>query len=226
MRIIVRRQKAPGIAGNKPRSEQHSGAVTPECRLDCNSSTAPSERKRGTVDMRQLKALEIAARSKITYSDGVWRVPSQTSPGTFYRVTLSDPVSWQCEDFQLRQDACKHIIACRIVLARDGKGTAPVIVTDAVPRRPTYRQNWPAYNLAQMTEKHRLQALLFDLARQVPELPYKGVGRRRAPMADVVFACAFKVYSTVSSRRFACDLNDAHGRGYLSRPLHPNKINC
>src|SRR5207249_2008807 len=33
-------------------------------------------------------------------------------------------------------------------------------------------------------------------------------------------------YSTVSSRRFGCDLKDAHEDGYLSRAVHPNKVNC
>jgi transposase len=40
----------------------------------------------------------------------------------------------------------------------------------------------------------------------------------------VVFAAAFKVYSTVSTRRFACDLNDACKKGYLSKPVHYNSI--
>jgi len=35
-------------------------------------------------------------------------------------------------------------------------------------------------------------------------------------MADMVFACALKVYTTLSTRRFACDLRDAHELGYLS----------
>jgi transposase len=34
-------------------------------------------------------------------------------------------------------------------------------------------------------------------------------------MADMVFACALKVFTTLSSRRFACDLADAHQRVYL-----------
>ena len=41
----------------------------------------------------------------------------------------------------------------------------------------------------------------------------------------MIFACCFKVYSTVSSRRFGCDLSDARGKGYLSRPMHTNTIN-
>src|SRR5271154_1326450 len=114
------------------------------------------------MDMRELKALEIAARSKITFDGGVWIVPSQTT-GNKYRVTIGAEPTCQCEDFQLRKQPCKHVLAARIVAARDGKGTAPEIVTDAVPKRPTYAQNWPAYNEAQRTEKHRLQVLLADL---------------------------------------------------------------
>src|SRR6266702_4336429 len=36
----------------------------------------------------------------------------------------------------------------------------------------------------------------------------------------MVFACGLKVYTTVSSRRFACDLKDAHGGGYLSHLMN------
>ena len=85
-----------------------------------------------------------------------------------------------------------------------------------MPRKPTYKQTWPLYNLAQQTEKRRFQALLFDLCRGVVEPPGKKMGRKRTPMRDMIFASAFKVYSTVSSRRFACDLADAHAKGYLS----------
>jgi hypothetical protein len=98
------------------------------------------------MDLRELKALEIAARSRITLENGVWSVPSQTSPATRYRVTLC-PVSCTCEDFQLRQQPCKHVIAARLVCERDHGQQAPAIITDAVPVRPTYKQNWPAYPL-------------------------------------------------------------------------------
>ena len=43
-------------------------------------------------------------------------------------------------------------------------------------------------------------------------------------MADMVFAAAFKVYSTFSSRRFACDLAAAHEKGYLSKLMHSVSI--
>ena len=111
------------------------------------------------VEMRELKGLEIAARCRVTFDGTVWLVPSQTT-GKTYRVTIGSPPSCQCEDFALRQEPCKHIIAARLVCGRDHGGKSPVVAADAVPVRPTYRQNWPAYNRAQMTEKRRLQVLL------------------------------------------------------------------
>jgi hypothetical protein len=41
----------------------------------------------------------------------------------------------------------------------------------------------------------------------------------------VIFAAAFKVYSTFSSRRFHCDLADAHERGHLVNPVPGMKVN-
>jgi transposase len=175
------------------------------------------------MDMRELKALEIAARFKIEFKDNAWIVPSQSSGGT-YRVVLEPELDCPCEDFQLRRQACKHVIAARLVIARDYGGKSPAIVTDAVPKRPTYKQDWPAYNEAQTTEKRRFQVLLADLCRGVPQLPQPKVGQRRPPTADVVFAMAFKVYSTLSARRFTCDLEDARDKGHVSEAIHYNSL--
>jgi transposase len=174
------------------------------------------------MDMRELKGLEIAARSKLTFADGAWSVPSQSGGGT-YRVTL-DPVFCGCEDFALRQQPCKHVHAARLVQERDFGGKPPAIVADAVPRKKTYKQIWPAYNLAQTTEKHRFQALLADLCRHVPQLLQAARGQRRPPTADVVFSMAFKVYSTLSARRFMCDLADAAGKRYVSQAVSFNTV--
>jgi hypothetical protein len=171
------------------------------------------------MDLLELKALEIAARAKILFTEGVWIVPSQTTRGS-YRVTIGSSPSCPCDDFQVRQRPCKHIVAAQLVCAREQDGKAPEIVTDAVPKKPTYQQDWPRYNEAQQTEKFRFRKLLFDLCRGWPNLEQTGSGRRWTPLADRVFACALKVYTTVSSRRFACDLKDAHAFGYLSHRMN------
>jgi transposase len=178
------------------------------------------------MDLRELKALEIAARSKIAFADGAWLVPSQSSPGTKYRVTLEPVPSCQCEDFQLRREPCKHVIAARLVRARDYHGADPKIIADAVPKRPTYKQDWPLYDLAQTTEKDRFQELLYDLTRGLPDLPRAKMGRKPTPMADMIFAAAFKVFSTFSARRFGCDLKDAYENGYLSVLMNPRSTNA
>jgi transposase len=175
------------------------------------------------MDLRELKALEIAARFRITCEDGAWSVPSQSGNGA-YRVTLQPEPSCTCEDFQLRQKPCKHVIAARLVCQRDYGGKAPAIEADAVPTKKTYKQDWPAYNEAQATEKRRFQALLADLCRHAPQLPQPDVGPKRAPTSDVVFALVFKVYTTLSSRRFTCDLQDARGKGHVSQAIHYNSL--
>jgi transposase len=175
------------------------------------------------MDMRELKALELAAKAIIVFQDGAWLVPSQSSNKT-YPVTLGTPPSCPCDDFQLRQQPCKHIMAARLVRQRQGGETAPEIVADAVPKRLMYRQNWPVYNLAQSIEKHRFQELLFDLCRGIEE-PVRTVrGQKPHTVRDSVFAMVFKVYSTLSSRRFSCDLKDTHQRGYLFRLMPGTKV--
>ncbi len=176
------------------------------------------------MNTRDLKALEIAARTRLTFQNGTWTVPSQTGTGTYSVIFKQEGSTCTCDDWTTRRQDCKHIIACRLVAEREGGNLAPPIDTDAVPKKPTYKQNWPAYNEAQINEKRRFQILLADLCRGVQEPLSKG-GRPRTPIADVVFACAFKVYCTFSSRRFGNDLADAHERGYLSKSMHPNKVN-
>src|SRR5579864_2640828 len=82
-----------------------------------------------SMDLRELKALEIAARSRITFDGTSWIIPSQSSCGT-YRVSLSPSASCTCEDYQLRQRPCKHVIAARLVRERDGIEDAPKMDTE------------------------------------------------------------------------------------------------
>src|SRR5258708_40284977 len=81
--------------------------------------------ERQNMDMRELKALEIAARTKIAFVDGAWLVPSQTTASKSYRVTLGNAVTCECDDFQLRREPCKPMIAARLVCARDHGDQAP-----------------------------------------------------------------------------------------------------
>src|SRR5690242_13610986 len=123
------------------------------------------------MDMRELKALELAARAQIVWDGDAWSVPSQSGGGTYRVVTWPGAEFCTCEDFQLRQQPCKHVVAARRVEGREGKKAAPPMDTAEVPKRKTYRQDWPKYDLAQTTEKDRFQELLADLCRGIEEPP-------------------------------------------------------
>jgi transposase len=87
----------------------------------------------------------------------------------------------------------------------------------------TTPQVWPAYRQAQVNEKSRFQSLLFELCKGIEE-PLQHMGRPRLSVADTIFALCYKVYSTVSSRRFSCDLKEAHLKGYLSKQPSYNSV--
>lgn len=96
--------------------------------------------------------------------------------------------------FTLRKQPCKHIIATRLVCERDHGGKAPAIVVDSVPKRPTYKKNWPAYDKSQFIEKRRLQVMLAELCSCIPEPPRQThLGRKPVPIADRLFGIIFKV---------------------------------
>ena len=82
--------------------------------------------------------------------------------------------------------------------------------------RITYKQNWPAYNAAQTEEKERFIVLLEALCKLV-EQPTQANGRPRLSLADMVFACVYKVYVGFSSRRFMSDLREAQVKSTSTR---------
>ena len=64
----------------------------------------------------------------------------------------------------------------------------------------------------------------FPFAAGVTEPATAKTGRPRLPLRDAVFAVCFKIYSTLSCRRFMSDIWDAHSKGYLSRVPHFNSL--
>lgn len=181
---------------------------------------------------REQRGLVIAATSKLEKAgDNKWFVPSQSNHGghhgNFY-IVKPDPVKQYCScpDFAARQRTCKHLYAVTFVIQREftfNEETQTETVTETVTVKQTYKQEWTAYNRAQTNEKDRFLSLLNELCKGIEE-PIQTNGRPRLPLADMIFASTFKVYSTVSGRRFMCDLNDAHDKGFLTRAPHYNSI--
>ena len=133
---------------------------------------------------------------------------------------------YQCPDFDNRGVKCKHIFAVEFKVSRAVAvdGTVTVTKSVTVTQKTTYKQDWPAYDRAQAREKDRIQELLFDLCRDLPEPENASRGRRPHTVKDSVFSMVFKVYSTVSARRFSSDLRSAHERGYLSNDVPGIKV--
>ena len=151
------------------------------------------------TDGRRQRGLEIAATTAIVRKGDEWLVPSQTLRRKYRVIKGLDGFSCTCPDFELRRQTCKHGFAVEFVLRREIKPDGTVIETRAA--RVTYSQNWPAYNRAQTTEKEQFCAL-----------------------SDMIFSAAFKVYSTVSARRFMTDLRTATSLGMIDKTPHYNSI--
>lgn len=173
-----------------------------------------------TLSARQERGLVIAATAKLVRDGDTWLVPSSTGVGR-YAVT-GEATRCTCPDFELREERCKHIWAVEYVVRREESPDGTVTETRAV--RVTYRQDWPAYNKAQTTEKEAFCKLLRDLVSTVPNPTPKKTGRPRLPLSDMLFAAGFKVYSTVSGRRFQTDIRDAAAKGFIEKAPHYNSI--
>lgn len=175
------------------------------------------------MDTRERKGLELATRAAVEHRGGYWYVSSASHTGG-YRVD-NGAATCTCEDFELRQQPCKHVYAVRFVRDRNRGTPIPAMPTAPAPTaRPTYRQQWPQYNAAQTREKALFLVLLADLCRGIQWTPRGGRGRPRVPYSDAVFAAVFKVYSTVSGRRFQTDLRDAKEAGHVDAAPHYNSV--
>lgn len=172
------------------------------------------------------KAREIVAGEMVKAGRNCYFVQSQT--GTIkYRVTLDGLFpSCACEDFELTGEPCKHIFAARIFRAQqEAGGTAPCDQPPEKIQRPTYTQDWPNYNAAQVNEGFYIRQLLFDLCQTIPEPPPRtGKGRPPIPVRNATFAACYKIYGGFSARRCISDMEEARDAGFLSRLPHFNSI--
>jgi transposase len=182
------------------------------------------------VDARFARGQAIAdtmklTRQQVTYGE-YWLVPSCVQGQ--YAVHIKQGVTTcSCPDFDTRQLPCKHIHAVQITKTRqqnpDGSVTETTTVTE---EKRYYPQCWKAYNKAQSVEHDRVQVLLADLCAGIEE-PARDTskkGRKPHTLRDRLFAVVFKAYSTVSSRRFSCDLKEAHARGHVSKEIPGLKV--
>src|SRR5688572_9660039 len=177
---------------------------------------------------RELHGLQIAAMARLVKRGVVWMVPSQ-SGGSPYEVS-PDPREphCTCPDHETNGVKCKHIFAVEYAMRRESDGDGAAVISESMatqrPARKTYPQNWRAYNAAQTHEKAKFQELLSELCADIKEPVRPRNGRPRLPLHDAIFCACFKVYSTVSARRFMTDLREAQAKGFIRKTPHFNTI--
>ncbi len=97
---------------------------------------------------RKQRGRALAAVVTITQRGKTWYVPSQSSKGTIYQVTLDDvgPIC-TCPDFQARGQCCKHAYAVEeaIRTSRVRKPDLPAVDSDAL---------WGRFGDPHATTKH------------------------------------------------------------------------
>ncbi|MCA1625276.1 MAG: transposase [Acidobacteria bacterium] len=179
-----------------------------------------------TLNIRELRGLDISKRYTIKEENGFWFVPSASGKSQRYKVCLKSQ-KCTCPDFEIRRQKCKHIFAVEYHFEQNFLGeltTKEVVIPQTyIPTRKTYSQDWVSYDKAQRSEKSEFQFLLAELCKGIGE-PSQVKGRPRLPLEDMIFTCVFKVYSLFSLRRFNTDLKEAHAKGFLLRSPHYKSI--
>ncbi|PIT84462.1 transposase [Candidatus Micrarchaeota archaeon CG10_big_fil_rev_8_21_14_0_10_45_29] len=96
---------------------------------------------------------------------------------------------------------------------------------DIMEEKPTYSQNWPAYNHAKTHEKLLFFKMLRELIDDVvkPEQSFRA-GRPNLPFGDLLFSACLREYSSYSSRKTIAELQIAHKMGFISHVPHFNSI--
>lgn len=95
-----------------------------------------------------------------------------------------------------------------------------------VKKRKTYPQDWSSYNLSKTQEKLMLLKILHHAVESIDiDNIYKGNGRPKQYIQDMIKACCLKVYCKSPSRNIISDLKLAESLGFLAKTPHFNSIN-
>jgi len=162
---------------------------------------------------RKERGAILANEAEIEQVHDGWRVPSQTGSGMYVVSIDGREKTCTCPDFKKRDTTCKHIHAVEYTKEYKITDEGKLQVTETVTK--TCSQDWAAYNDAQRNEWRVFMELLADLCSQIEE-PEQGMGRPSKPLGDMVYACALKVYSGFSLRRFESLMEVAKERGHIT----------
>jgi transposase len=175
------------------------------------------------IQKRKQKGYAIAQTQKVVNKNGLWEVPSQSSPKQTYTVELRiDGSRCTCRDYTTRGIKCKHVWAVELTVDKQINADGSTIIT--ATKRVTYPQNWSAYTKAQNEEVKLFDELLKDLVQNVDEQA-QAMGRPRVPLKEGLFCAIQKVYSQLSSRRAYSLYRNAQCKEQISKAPAYNVIN-
>src|SRR4030042_915276 len=166
------------------------------------------------MEIWQERGLTIANSNQIEKNKLGWKVPSQSGNGT-YIVNLDHGQPYcTCPYFEAEHKKCQNVYAIEFIVQKERCPDGTEIITKTM--RVTYSQNWPVYDEVQMHEEERFVILLRDLCNGIRQ-PKQNFGRTRLPLADVVFGVVYKVYSTISGRRFMSNIREAETKALVTK---------
>jgi transposase len=162
----------------------------------------------------QARGLAIAKSDTVRQNKLGWQVPSQSGNGTYIVNMYNGEPFCTCQHFEATHKKCQHIYAVEFIVQKEKHPDGTEVETKTM--RVTYSQDWATYNEAQTHEQEHFVTLLGDLCSSIPQ-PEQSFGRPRLPLSDVVFSAVYKVYSTMSTRRFMTHLKEAEEKGLVAK---------
>ncbi len=178
------------------------------------------------MNAREERGRLLAETTRIEKIGAFWIVPSATGKGV-YKVHL-ERQSCSCPDHLELGTVCKHVHAVKFSLTKsetlkNGDTVEQTVTVETVVKRKTYKQDWPAYNAAQVGEVRHFSELLHDLCSVLPA-PAPRPGRPMINPSDAAFCAISKVFSLKSARRFMGELDEAKSEGFIGHVPHFNSV--
>ncbi len=140
---------------------------------------------------------------------GEYRVRSENGNGSYKVILMNGVWTCDCPSYLELQAPCKHVWA--VWIGQDPKEAR----SQAVGPRPTYTQDWPAYNAAQQAEHRLFDPLLWSLLGDMEE-PVRRAGKRGRnpiPMRTQILMAVKKVHFGLSCARARGLIEVASGDG-------------
>jgi hypothetical protein len=177
---------------------------------------------------REQRGRQIAKRGGIRKIGARYVVPAQTANSNVptYVVDVVEQTC-TCKDFELRALPCKHYEACLFMLVWQEESVNVETIEVTPPKnKQQSKQNWPAYNRSQTTERPRVPKMLHALFQGVPDQEREAGTPGQKPIRDreAAFGLVMKVYTGLSGRRAEGDMHSYVAQGFLSRAWDANTL--